>query len=69
MGMFMPPRSWTVFGWEIWVTRSFPKRPWIPRVTRMKNNWKRGWGYRGGLLNKGGDLRWLTLYVTLRKSR
>lgn len=64
-----PARRWDLGGWEIVACRAFPPRPWLPRLTFVRSGWKRGWGYHGGLFWKGGDLRWLTVYLTWRKSK
>jgi hypothetical protein len=67
--LFEPPRRFYVLGWEVLAMRAFPPRPWLPRLTRVSTGWKRGWGYRGGLFWKGGDLRWLTVYLSWRKPK
>jgi hypothetical protein len=62
-----PARRWDIMGWEINACRARPLR-WLPRLTRVSTGWKRGWGEQN-ILWRGGDLRWLSVYLTWRRLR
>lgn len=58
MTFLVPTKRWEIRSWEILATRARPPCPWRPR-----SRWF------SGPLSRGGDLRWLTVYITWRKYR